>query len=101
MRWLLDRYAKATLGALLGLLLGAVVGLWPFQHPVEPEIGSVVKGQAVTAETVGEIDPKDWPLLRFDPTAGELGGSIALLVAGLAVTLTIARYGEQEGAESP
>ena len=42
-KWLLDRYAKATLGALLGLLFGAVIGLWPFQMPVEPSIGDVVK----------------------------------------------------------
>lgn len=95
LRWLLDRYAKATLGALLGLLLGAVVGLWPFQRPVEPEIGSVVKGRVVSAETRREIDPKDWPLLRFDPTAGQIGSSIGLVIAGLAVTLAIARFGDE------
>jgi putative membrane protein len=95
LRWLLDRHAKATLGALLGLLLGAVVGLWPFQHPVEPEIGSVVKGRVVSAETRREIDPKDWPLLRFDPTAGQIGSSIGLVIAGLAVTLAIARFGDE------
>ncbi len=33
LRWLMDRYEAATLGALLGLLLGAVVGLYPFQAP--------------------------------------------------------------------
>ncbi len=93
--WLLDRYAKATLGALLGLLLGAVVGLWPFQRPVEPKIGSVVKGRVVSAETRHEIDPKDWPLLRFDPTAGQIGSSIGLVIAGLAVTLAIARFGDE------
>ncbi len=30
----LDRFPRATLGFLLGLLLGAVVGLWPFQDTV-------------------------------------------------------------------
>lgn len=29
--WLLERYRKPTLGVLLGLLLGSVVGLYPFQ----------------------------------------------------------------------
>ena len=32
LRWLLERYRQPTLGVLLGLLLGAVVGLWPFQQ---------------------------------------------------------------------
>jgi putative membrane protein len=96
LRWLLERYAKATLGALLGLLLGAVVGLWPFQHPVEPEIGTLIKGRFVTVESRPEIDPEDWPLLRFDPTAGQAAGSLGLVIAGLAVTLAIARYGNQD-----
>lgn len=93
LRWLLDRYAKATLGALMGLLLGAVVGLWPFQQPVEPPVGSLVKGRVVTVESVKEIDPKDWPLVRFDPTAGQVATSLGLAIAGLVVTLGIARYG--------
>jgi len=93
LRWLLDRYAKATLGALLGLLLGAVVGLWPFQEPVQPEVGSIVKGRTVTAETIADIDAKDWPLARFEPTTSQVAGSLGLVLAGLLVTLTIARYG--------
>ena len=32
MKLLLARYRKPTLGVLLGLLLGAVLGLWPFQQ---------------------------------------------------------------------
>ncbi len=96
LRWLLDRYAKATLGVLLGLLLGAVVGLWPFQHPVEPEIGSLLKGRIVTLESRDEIDPKDWPLLRFDPTHSQVAGSLGLAIAGLAVTLAIARFGNRD-----
>lgn len=95
LRWLLARYAKATLGALLGLLLGAVVGLWPFQRPVEPEIGSLVKGRVVSLETRSEIDAEDWPLKRFDPSAGQVAGSIGLVIAGLAVTLAIARFGDR------
>jgi putative membrane protein len=96
LRWLLDRYAKATLGALLGLLLGAVVGLWPFQHPVEPELGSTIKGRMVTLESLPEIEANDWPLARFDPSAGQVAGSLGLAIAGLAVTLAIARYGNKD-----
>ena len=95
LRWLLDRYAKATLGALLGLLLGAVVGLWPFQQPVEPEPGSTLKGRVVSAETLAEIDPEDWPLATFRPDGGQVAGSIALVALGLGITLAIARYGER------
>lgn len=67
LRWLLNRCRQATLGALLGLLLGAVAGLWPFQQPVEPPLGSTVRGQVVTAASLPAIDPADWPLARFAP----------------------------------
>ena len=33
---LLDRYRRATLGFLLGLLLGSVIGLWPFSSVPSP-----------------------------------------------------------------
>ena len=93
LKWLLERYAKATLGALLGLLFGAVVGLWPFQMPVEPNVGDTIKGRVVTAETLPEIEVDDWRLERFDPTAGQVGTSVGLILLGLAVTLGVARIG--------
>jgi len=37
LQWLLNRFRKATLGVLLGLLIGSTVGLWPFQMGVEPK----------------------------------------------------------------
>ena len=100
LRWLLDRYAKATLGALLGLLLGAVVGLWPFQHPVEPELGSTVKGRVVTAESLAEIDQEDWPLATFSPSGGQMASALGLVLFGLGTTLAIARYGDSGKDES-
>lgn len=36
----LRRYPSTTHAALLGLLLGSMVGLWPFQEPVHPELGA-------------------------------------------------------------
>ena len=30
LKWMLGRYEKATLGLLLGILLGSVIGIWPF-----------------------------------------------------------------------
>jgi len=95
-KWLLERYAKATLGALLGLLFGAVVGLWPFQMPVAPKPGEVIKGRVVTAERLGEIDQEDWRLERFDPTGGQVAASLGLLGLGLGATLAIARFGADD-----
>ena len=95
LRWLLDRHRQATLGALLGLLLGAVAGLWPFQQPVEPAPGSIVRGQFVTEASLPGIDPADWPLVRFAPSVGQVGAALALVLAGLAATTAIARIGDE------
>jgi len=92
-RWLLTNARQATLGVLLGLLLGAVVGLWPFQHGARPEPGDVVKGRALDADAVASLDPEDWPLERFDPSPGQAGGSLALVGLGLLATLAIDRLG--------
>jgi putative membrane protein len=96
LRWLLRHHEKATLGVLLGLLLGAVVGLWPFQQGVIPEIGDVVKGQALTATTLAELDPEDWPTRFFGPTAGQIGIALALIVGGFLATTAIAHIGGDE-----
>jgi putative membrane protein len=96
LRTLLQRHQAATLGVLLGLLLGCVVGLWPFQQGVPPEPGDFVKGQVVTAQSAGEIDAEDWPVVRFSPTAGQVAGSAALIVLGGLVTLGIARIGARD-----
>ena len=93
LRWLLDRHRQVTLGALLGLLLGAVAGLWPFRQPVEPALGSVVRGQVVTEATLPGIDPADWPLEPFRPSTGQVAGALVLVVSGLGVTTAIARIG--------
>ena len=98
LRWLLDRYEKATLGALLGLLLGAVVGLWPFQEGRPPEPGELMKGQVVTAESAASFDVDDWPVTRFDPSSGQLAAALGLIGAGLAATALIGKLGGDEPA---
>jgi putative membrane protein len=95
LEWLLERYEKATLGALLGLLVGAVVGLWPFQEPAPPKPGDVIKGRLVRAENVGSFDPEDWPLRRFDPGIGQMAGALGLVLAGLGTTVLIGRVGRE------
>jgi hypothetical protein len=84
---------------LLGLLLGAVVGLWPFQEGVAPQLGEVFDGAVVTAERIAEIDPEDWPLRFFRPDTGQLAGSLLLIALGLAATLAIDRLGRLTAGE--
>jgi len=93
LRWLLARFEKPTLGALTGLLLGAAVGLWPFQQPTPPEPGDVVRGRLVTARNAESFDPASWPLARFDPSPVQVGASLGLVGAGLAATLALGRLG--------
>ncbi len=100
LKWLLDRFAKATLGALLGLLLGAVIGLWPFQQPVKPQLGDIIQGQVLTAETVDDVKPKYWALHRFTPTGGQAATAVGLTLAGLATTLAVSRFGNRKSEEN-
>jgi hypothetical protein len=97
-RSLLERYEKATLGVLLGLLLGAVVGLFPFQAPVRPEAGHVHRGVVLDATEAAALDEEYWPLERFTPTGAQVGGAVALLLAGFAGTLLIDRIGRTKDA---
>lgn len=92
---LLERYRTPTLGVLLGLLLGAVIGLWPFQQGVRPEIGDVEKGQVMTAELLDSMKPEDYPTRCFRPEGIQIGGSVLLLLAGFGITTGISRIGRE------
>ena len=96
LKFLLARFEKQTLGVLVGLLLGAVVGLWPFQAPVSPEIGSTVKGTVVTAESLATLDVEDWPTARFAPEARQVAGAVGLILLGFGLTTAIARLGREK-----
>ena len=100
-RWLLKDHEKPTLGALLGLLLGAVVGIWPFRQGVLPAAGDVVNGVALTTADILRLDPADWPVEFFQPGVGQVFGAVALVGAGLAVTLLIDRLGSKMGNANP
>ncbi len=101
LQWTLDRFPKPTLGLLLGLLLGAVAGLWPFQEGVAPEAGDVFEGTLISEESAAEIDPEDWPVAFFRPDAGQLAAALLLIGLGFAATLAIDRLGRVAGEEEP
>lgn len=93
LRWTLDRFPKPTLGLLLGLLLGAVAGLWPFRAAVPPEPGDLVRGRVWTEARAAEVDPADWPLAPFRPDPRRVLAALALVAAGFGATLGVDRVG--------
>ena len=80
-------------GVLLGLLLGAVVGLYPFQEAVAPEPGFEIHGMPIPISELAEIPEEDWPLERFDPAPRDVGSAAAIALLGLVLTTAIARFG--------
>lgn len=95
LQWLLRHYQKPTLGLLLGLLIGSVVGIYPFQTAVEPNPGDKVKGRVVTQAELneGRIDEEDWPVAYFQPRPDQVGWSLLLIGLGLATTTGVVRLG--------
>lgn len=111
LRWLFARYRLQTLGVLVGLLVGAVVGLWPFQTARVPEPGELVKGQEVEVvqgdvgqealkglavlfvESGERVDLEDLPTEVFSPTI--LQGLLSLLLVGVGygTTALVGRIG--------
>jgi len=96
LKWLLQRFEKPTLGALLGLLVGAVVGLWPFQEGVKPAVGQVIKGRVMTEALIAELPGDDYPTRFFTPAVEQVIGAVLLIVAGFAVTAAVARIGREK-----
>jgi len=58
--------------------------------------GDVVKGRSVTEANLASFEPKDWPLERFEPDAGQVGSALALIAGGLLITLAIGRLSRNE-----
>lgn len=98
LRVVIHRFEKATLGVLLGLLLAAPLGLYPFKVAEKPAIGETFRGEIVTEETQAEIKPKDWPEVAFTPRVGHIAGALGLIVVGFGVTLGVARLGREKDA---
>lgn len=112
-KFLLQRYEKATLGVLLGLLLGAVVGLWPFQQTIPPEHGDTINGKTVVVESLlvddvqqitytyaeneKPVKAKYWPSVFFTPTAMQIIFALLLIAAGFGITLAVAQLNREPG----
>lgn len=94
LKLVLDRWETVTHGVLLGLLLGAVVGLWPFQAGHEPQPGDVVKGRVMTVETIAALEPEDYPTAFFRPGAGQVFGALGLILVGFGATAAVSRLGK-------
>ncbi len=96
-KYLLARFERATLGVLLGLLMGAVVGLWPFREALEPVLGDVVGGVELTSPVmVGEVEPQDFKTETFRPSLGQLAGSLGLVVLGFLISSIVSRLGDAD-----
>lgn len=111
LKLLLRRYEKVTLGFLLGMLLGSVLGLYPFgRAPTEkilqkqPETKvrqfAVDWGVAGADELAGDALVEHviagWPhRTRQGFVASELLGALVMLVFGFALTTALGRMGSK------
>lgn len=109
LKWLLRHHQKVTIGALLGILLGSVFGLWPFGR--EPSEKALEKRTA--AELVNLIETRQIPgwdgayddhqaAMTFisenwdqrtapDYTTGSIMLALVLVVAGFTATFLLAK----------
>lgn len=93
-RWLLARHRRATLGFLLGLLLGAGIGLWPFSEAVRPRVGDVVRGQEILSTAmIEEIDPAHYRREPTLPSPGRAAAAVLLVIAGFGASWGVSRLG--------
>lgn len=96
LKWLLQKYEKPTLGVLFGLLLGAVIGIWPFQQGRQPLVGELFQGKQLTAEMITALKPEKWPLDYFHPSLTQIVLALLLVLAGLTLTLGVERLGRSQ-----
>ncbi len=97
LRWLLHRFEKATLGVLLGLVIGAPAGLYPFNRGIEPVVGDQIRGIELTEANIEEFleEPSKWRQETFTPSPTQIGASLGLILLGAGATLAIARLGRE------
>ncbi len=93
LRVVLEKYEQPTLGLLMGLLVGAVFGLWPFQEGVPPKVGEMFKGQTLTTERLAELTPDKYPTELYTPSFTNIMMALGLVGLGYLITTLVARIG--------
>jgi putative membrane protein len=89
----LERYEQPTLGVLMGLLVGAVFGLWPFQEGVPPKVGEMFKGEILTTERLAELTPDKYPTEIYTPDFTGVMMAVGLIGLGYLITTLVAKVG--------
>ena len=56
LKWMLHKYDRLTLGFLLGILLGSVVGIWPFEATSRGSDYLIGTGLAVVGANPADVD---------------------------------------------
>ena len=99
MRTLLQKHESTTTGVLLGLLFGAVLGLWPFRVGVQPDVGDVIRGQTIISVVQrDDVQPKYWRTEAFTPTLQEVMSAAMAAAIGFGTALGVGRL---EGRQQP
>lgn len=102
MRTLLQKHESTTTGALLGLLLGAILGLWPFRTGVQPEIGDVIRGQTIaTVEQRDQVKPQHWRTEVFAPDLQEVFAAAMAAALGFGTALAVGRLESKSASRLP
>jgi putative membrane protein len=94
---LLYEQPKATLGALLGFLVGSLVTLWPFQRKITPAVGDVINGRVMTSHSIGDMPIHRYPVEYFMPDLREVLMASAVFFLGCMLTVLVARFTVRSG----
>jgi hypothetical protein len=96
MRWAFAKHRGLIAGILLGVLVGAVGGLWPFREGVPPVPGDVIRGIVVTDENKASFDPEDYRMAFFTPSPTQIAASVGLVLLGIAIAYGMSKLDPEE-----
>ena len=86
LHWFLSHHHDATMGALVGLMLGSLRVLWPFKEALDPATHGAPSNRLPMVD--GGLDPNLWPAL----------GTFAV---GIAIVLILERLGDRQRSVKP